>query len=217
MDMMCSRCKKRLAVVFMTRLEGDKTIYEGLCLRCAKELGLKPVSDLMEKMGITDDELDNMSDQMMDMFGGEGENGFEMGGAQALPFLQNILGAVGNGEIIPQKPKEEKDSPKEPTVRPAERPKQKERGRRGAPEKKYKHLDAYCDNLSLKAEQGKIDRIIGREREIYRVDFERQAEEQSLPDWRAGRRKDSRCRGDCAEARKRRCAIPSRGQKAVFA
>jgi len=131
MDMMCSRCKKRLAVVFMTRLEGDKTIYEGLCLRCAKELGLKPVSDLMEKMGITDDELDNMSDQMMDMFGGEGENGFEMGGAQALPFLQNILGAVGNGEIIPQKPKEEKDSPKEPTVRPAERPKQKERGRRG--------------------------------------------------------------------------------------
>ena len=105
MDMMCSRCKKRLAVVFMTRLEGDKTIYEGLCLRCAKELGLKPVSDLMEKMGITDDELDNMSDQMMDMFGGEGENGFEMGGAQALPFLQNILGAVGNGEIIPQKPK----------------------------------------------------------------------------------------------------------------
>lgn len=113
MDMMCSRCKKRLAVVFMTRLEGDKTIYEGLCLRCAKELGLKPVSDLMEKMGITDDELDNMSDQMMDMFGGEGENGFEMGGAQALPFLQNILGAVGNGEIIPQKPKEEKDSPKD--------------------------------------------------------------------------------------------------------
>ena len=87
MDMMCSRCKKRLAVVFMTRLEGDKTIYEGLCLRCAKELGLKPVSDLMEKMGITDDELDNMSDQMMDMFGGEGENGFEMGGAQALPFF----------------------------------------------------------------------------------------------------------------------------------
>ena len=169
MDMMCSRCKKRLAVVFMTRLEGDKTIYEGLCLRCAKELGLKPVSDLMEKMGITDDELDNMSDQMMDMFGGEGENGFEMGGAQALPFLQNILGAVGNGEIIPQKPKEEKDSPKEPVARPVERPKKKERGRRGAPEKKYKHLDAYCDNLSLKAEQGKIDRIIGREREIYRV------------------------------------------------
>ena len=88
MDMMCSRCKKRLAVVFMTRLEGDKTIYEGLCLRCAKELGLKPVSDLMEKMGITDDELDNMSDQMMDMFGGEGENGFEMGGAQALRFCR---------------------------------------------------------------------------------------------------------------------------------
>ena len=76
MDMMCSRCKKRLAVVFMTRLEGDKTIYEGLCLRCAKELGLKPVSDLMEKMGITDDELDNMSDQMMDMFGGEGASVF---------------------------------------------------------------------------------------------------------------------------------------------
>ena len=104
MDMMCTRCKKRLAVVFMTRLDGDKTVNEGLCLRCAKELGLKPVSDLMEKMGITDDELDSVSDQMMDMFGADGENGFEMGGAQALPpFLQNILG----GGLVPQEPKKE--------------------------------------------------------------------------------------------------------------
>ena len=92
MDMMCTRCKKRFAVVFMTRLDGDKTINEGLCLKCAKELGLKPVSDLMEKMGISDDDLENMSEQMMDIFGGDGDSGFEMGGAQALPFLQNIFG-----------------------------------------------------------------------------------------------------------------------------
>ncbi len=164
MDMMCTRCKKRLAVVFMTRLDGDKTVNEGLCLRCAKELGLKPVSDLMEKMGITDDELDSVSDQMMDMFGADGENGFEMGGAQALPpFLQNILG----GGLVPQEPKKE-ELPQEPPARLREKPKPP-RNKRGAPEKKYKHLDAYCDNLSLKAEQGKIDRIIGRDREIGRV------------------------------------------------
>lgn len=170
MDMMCSRCKKRLAVVFMTRLEGDKTINEGLCLKCAKEMGLKPVSDLMDKMGITDDDLDNMSDQMIDMFGSDGESGFEMGGAQSMPFLQNIMG-IGSNAIVPkedekgQKNQLESDD-ENPPVR--ERTK-KERRAKGAPEKKYKHLEAYCEDLSHKAEEGKIDRIVGRDREIGRV------------------------------------------------
>ena len=64
-SMLCSRCKKRLAVVFVSRMEGDKTYNEGLCLQCAKELGIKPVEDLMSKMGITDDQLDAMSEQLM--------------------------------------------------------------------------------------------------------------------------------------------------------
>lgn len=170
MDMMCSRCKKRLAVVFMTRLEGDKTINEGLCLKCAKEMGLKPVSDLMDKMGITDDDLDNMSDQMIDMFGSDGESGFEMGGAQSMPFLQNIMG-IGSNAIVPQE--EEKDGKNrlesDDGSSPVRERTKKERRTKGAPEKKYKHLEAYCEDLSHKAEEGKIDRIVGRDREIGRV------------------------------------------------
>lgn len=176
MDMMCSRCKKRLAVVFMTRLEGNKTINEGLCLHCAKELGLKPVSDLMEKMGISDEDIDSMSDQMMDMFGNgeEGESSFEMGGAQSLPFLQNIFGLGNNSSqessLVPQKQESDDSEFQElqPTVRP-EQGRREGKGKKGAPVKKYKHLDAYCDNLSKKAEEGKLDKIIGRDREIYRV------------------------------------------------
>ncbi len=167
MDMMCTRCKKRFAVVFMTRLDGDKTINEGLCLKCAKELGLKPVSDLMEKMGISDDDLENMSEQMMDIFGGDGDSGFEMGGAQALPFLQNIFGGnSAENAIVPQEP----ERPQEPPIPFPERPQgRRERRQKGAPEKKFKHLDAYCENLSRKAEQGRMDHIVGRDREIYRV------------------------------------------------
>lgn len=170
MDMMCSRCKKRLAVVFMTRMEGDKTINEGLCLRCAKEMGLKPVSDLMDKMGITDDDLENMSDQMMDMFGPDGESGFEMGGAQSMPFIQNIMG-IGNNSIVPQE--QDDDGTARPgsldDQNPVRERQKKERRTKGAPEKKYKHLEAYCEDLFLKAEEGKIDLIVGRDREIGRV------------------------------------------------
>ena len=61
-QMLCSRCKKRMAVVFITRMEGDKSVNEGLCLKCAKELNIKPVTDLMDKMGITDEQLDAMDD-----------------------------------------------------------------------------------------------------------------------------------------------------------
>lgn len=171
MDMMCSRCKKRLAVVFMTRLEGDKTINEGLCLKCAKEMGLKPVSDLMDKMGITDDDLENMSDQMMDMFGSDGENGFEMGGAQSMPFIQNIMG-MGNNAIVPQEQEEDTNSVDSSNMDESNfvrEHRKKERRSKGAPKKKFKHLEAYCEDLSLKAEEGKIDMIVGRDREIGRV------------------------------------------------
>ena len=70
-NMMCSRCHKRMAVIFMTRIEDGKTINEGLCLKCAKELGLKPVNDIMSRMGITEDEIDTISDQITETLGGE--------------------------------------------------------------------------------------------------------------------------------------------------
>ena len=79
-NMLCSRCKKRLAVIYMTRMENGQTVSEGLCLPCAKELGLKPVDDLMNKMGLSEEDLDKMSDQMMEVMGEmaeDGEDGFE--------------------------------------------------------------------------------------------------------------------------------------------
>ncbi|MBC3517015.1 ATP-dependent Clp protease ATP-binding subunit [Neobittarella massiliensis] len=157
--MLCSRCKKRMAVVFMTRMEGDKTINEGLCLTCAKELGVKPVNDLLDKMGIGDDDIEAMSEQLMELSGmQEGEDGdFEPGGSATFPFLNMFQqGQKEDGEIAEQAP-----AKKEGGARAAKRDKQE------AP--KHKYLDAYCENLTEKARGGKLDNIIGRSREIYRV------------------------------------------------
>lgn len=79
-NMLCSKCKKRMAVVFVTRMEGDKPINEGLCIKCAKEMNIKPVTDLLDKMGITDEQLDAMDDQMAGLIDSFGDS-FDMGGA----------------------------------------------------------------------------------------------------------------------------------------
>ena len=165
MSMLCSRCKKRVAVVFMTRMENGKTINEGLCLQCAKELGIGPVNELMEKMGITDDEIENMNDQLMGMMDEDGEeidldsdsddSDFVPGGAQTFPFLQNMFGKM-NG-VAGQNPQE---TPEKKTRRPDKREKK-------APKRKF--LEAYCTDLTQKARDGQLDRIIGRDEEIYRV------------------------------------------------
>ena len=155
-NMLCSRCKKRLAVIYMTRLENGQTVSEGLCLKCAKELGLKPVDDLMNKMGLSEEDLDKVSDQMMEAMGDleEGdEDGFEKGGAMPFPFLQNFFGGLANRE------KESEEG--------AAAPPRREKPEKGAP--KYKYLENYCENLTRKAREGRMDAIIGREKEIYRV------------------------------------------------
>ena len=155
-NMLCSRCKKRLAVIYMTRMENGQTVSEGLCLPCAKELGLKPVDDLMNKMGLSEEDLDKMSDQMMEVMGDmeDGEDGFEKGGAMPFPFMQNLFGGLMNRE------KENAEGEGNP-------PPKKEKPEKGAP--KYKYLENYCENLTRKAREGKMDAIIGREKEIYRV------------------------------------------------
>ncbi|MEG0913426.1 MAG: ATP-dependent Clp protease ATP-binding subunit [Oscillospiraceae bacterium] len=160
--MLCSRCKKRPAVVFMTRMEGEKSVNEGLCLVCAKELGLKPIDDLMKRFGISDEDLEAFSEQFA-MPGDEGsmENGdgadFESGGSPTFPnFFQNILGNMN----------------KQPEVDGDDNTNQKQsrRKEKSKPEEsKRKFLDNYCDNLSKKAREGKLDRIIGRDKEIYRT------------------------------------------------
>ncbi len=154
-SMLCSRCKKRLAVVFVSRMEGDKTYNEGLCLQCAKELGIKPVEDLMSKMGITDDQLDAMSEQLMNPEE-MGEEGFEMGGAAPLPFLNSIFGGAAQEENA--EGKSTSTDQKKGGAKP-----QKNK----APEKKF--LNTYCEDLTAKARRGGFDPIIGRDREIDRV------------------------------------------------
>ena len=165
--MLCSRCKKRQAVVFISTIQGTEKRDEGLCLICAKELGVPQVNDYLEKMGISDDDLEETykmlfgeSDPDADADEGEDDdNEFSPGGAgTVLPFFQRFAAANnavsntdGNTDGDKQNVKDDK-----------KRNKKKE-------EKKRKFLDTYCTNLTAKAKKGEIDRIIGREKEIYRV------------------------------------------------
>ena len=157
--MLCSRCKKRMAVVFVSRMDGTETKNEGLCLKCAKELGIKPVNDMMDQLGVTDEDLENMNSQLMGLMPQdgedlpEGEDGFELGGAQTFPFLQNLFG---------------KDTP---SSQPQDAKTGEEHQDKGKPKKnkKRKFLENYCTNLTQRAKEGKIDNIVGRDKEIYRV------------------------------------------------
>ncbi len=157
--MTCIRCKKRPAVVFVTRVDNGETSNEGYCLSCAKELGIQPVNDMLKKFGISDEDMEQMNEQMEEMMAmteGEtdGEEDFSPGGAPAFPFLQNLFGGPFPGAT----PKG--DMPN------AEPPK---KGKKGDKDKKRKYLDQYCTDLTAKARQGGMDPTIGREREIYRV------------------------------------------------
>ena len=161
--MLCSRCHKRPAVVFIAS-SVDSSQSQGLCLVCAKELGIKPVNDLMEKMGITDEQMEAMESELnelmnLDPAGGneDGESSFTPGGAATFPFLQSIFssGPQPGQQNNPGQAKQPEASPK---------------GKRGENRKtKRKHIEAYCTNLTGRAKAGEIDRIIGRDREISRV------------------------------------------------
>ncbi|MDD3692954.1 MAG: ATP-dependent Clp protease ATP-binding subunit [Oscillospiraceae bacterium] len=150
--MLCSRCKNRTAVVFITRLEGDKTINDGLCLVCAKELGIKPVSELLDKFGISDEEMEQMDQQLGELMETEDGDGFTPGGAATFPFLQNLFNVPPNKDL-----QQDKKNNKSSTNNKKNK------------EKKRKFLDTYCTNLTKRAADGEIDLIVGRDREIYRV------------------------------------------------
>ena len=181
-QMLCSRCKKRMAVVFITRMEGDKSVNEGLCLKCAKELNIKPVTDLMDKMGITDEQLDAMDDQMNGLLDSFGDS-FDMGGAQSMPFMQMFNMPAQRGEEDEEEDGEypqdeladgqmelyESGEEQESQMGGARNLSAKERRQQEKERKKYKFLSAHCENLTLKAKDGKIDRIVGRDKEIERV------------------------------------------------
>ena len=147
---MCSRCHKRPAVVFITKVEGNEQKNEGLCIPCAKELGIKPVDDLIKKFGLSDEDIEAMSEQMMQLTqptGEDGEDGdFEGGNMPTFPPMFMGFGPQEKGEKVTEK---DGSRPKGPV--------------------KHKFLDTYCDNLTAKARDGRIDRVIGRDEEIYRT------------------------------------------------
>ena len=157
-QVLCAKCKKRPAMFFVTKVEGDKTTQEGLCLKCAMEMNIGPVKQIMESMGISEDELEDVSEQFESMFGEDG--GFEPGGAGTMPFLQNF-GAVSNQQ-----------SGSEETVsseKGESGEKKKKWGKKDKSEKKRKYLSQFCTDLTAKAYSGEIDRIIGRDNEIHRA------------------------------------------------
>ncbi|MGN0964122.1 MAG: AAA family ATPase, partial [Dysosmobacter sp.] len=168
---LCSKCKKNVAVVFISRLDGGKTVNEGLCLKCAKELGLPQVDEMMKRMGISDEDLDTLSSEMLQAFngvenvedlpGGDEDSGEEEDGSTAtFPFLNRLFNSgdsarnAGHGE--------------EPQGGSARADRDKERkGDKGGGKRKY--LENYCQNLTGRAKEGKLDPVIGREQEIERV------------------------------------------------
>ena len=149
----CARCKKRPAVVFITRLEDGKKVNEGLCLLCAKELGIQPINDMLKQMGISEDDIETMNNEVEGLLSSTDESvsGGEDGGAPAVD-LPKIFSGLG----IPFG--QAKDAPKKKETKTEEK---------AVANRKF--LSAYATNLTAKAMQGKLDRIVGRERELDRV------------------------------------------------
>lgn len=175
--MTCSKCGKRPAVVFVSNNAGDSPT-QGYCLSCAKEMGIKPVEDLISKMGLSDEDLETVQDQMDSLMSDDGmkdlmesmnvenlaeqmeqfqeqseDNGdFTPGGTPTFPFFNNLF---GNADTQKQNSGEGKE--------------RKERRKSRKHDKKRKHLNLYCENLTEKAKEGRIDNIVGRDKEIERV------------------------------------------------
>ena len=172
--MLCSRCKKRPAVVFITAMQGEKKKNDGLCLVCAKELHVPQIDEYMKQMGITDEELEQISNQMMDMMDGES---FEMGGSGVMPqFLQSFMKDPGkifgnlkdDGEESNELQTADGDE-EIPSADYTEIPNGSRRERRSKRKKELRFLGNYCTNLTRRAAEGKLDAIIGRDKEIARV------------------------------------------------
>ena len=163
---LCSKCKKNVAVVFISRQnEKGEMVNEGLCLKCAAQLGLPQVEEMMKKMGISPEDLENINNEMMQAFGGaeelsdmteaqddDGDDDEESGKTATFPFLNRLFGSSNP-------PAEKSDAPSGREETP--------KGRKA--DKKHKYLDSYCINLSQRARDGKLDAVIGREEEIQRV------------------------------------------------
>ena len=160
--MMCSKCKKRPAVVFITSVQGSEKKNEGLCLSCANEMKIPQISEYMDKFNISQEEIDQLSDQVMTMLDGDS---FEMGGSGLMPdFFANMFG-MNNANKMNEIP----ESKNQPENKPEKEKRSLFGNRREKKQKELKFLGSYCTNLSKKASDGELDNIIGRDKEIARV------------------------------------------------
>ncbi len=167
---MCTQCGKNVAVIFITKIENGVQKQEGLCLRCARKMHIKPVDDVIEKMGLTDDDLDALSGDMMNAFSGmenladlasagddpDGDN--DEGKTATFPFLNHLFGERGGREDKTDRSGSQENS---------DSSERRESSRNGRGKRKF--LDNYCINLNQRAREGKLDRMIGREEELERV------------------------------------------------
>ncbi len=155
---LCTKCKKNIAVVFITKLENGVTMNEGYCLRCARSLGIPQIDQAVKQMGFSEEDLDNLSDEMSNMFGqidaGEADEDDMDSQTATFPMLNQLFGSTNMPKPVePKKEQEHKDE--------GEHPKKKA--------KKHKFLDSYCMDLTRRAKEGKLDRVIGRDVETERV------------------------------------------------
>lgn len=156
-NMICCKCKQRPAVIFVTKMEGEKTTNEGYCIQCAMEMNIGPIKQMMDNMGITEEQLDDMTEQMEQMMESMGEDAFQPGGASTFPFLQNMgLMPMDASEENVDLNGDKKNAPKG-------------KKKQGTKNDKRKMLSLYCTDLTGRAREGKLDRIIGRDTEIARA------------------------------------------------
>jgi len=160
---LCTKCKKNIAVVFITKMENGVTLNEGYCLKCARSLGIPQIDQAVKQMGFSEEDLDNLSDEMSSMFGqidpSEADDDEMDSQTATFPLLNQLFGGIGqpkSGEELPA----ERGEPSEKSEN-GEKPKKKS--------KKHKFLDSYCMNLTGRAREGKLDKVIGRDVETERV------------------------------------------------
>lgn len=164
---LCSRCKKNVAVVFISQMNSDPSKNQGYCLKCARELGIGPINGLMQQMGLTDEDIDQMSSSMTDFSqympdvddqaialseepdeDGDDKSDDDIGRTRSFPFLEKMFrGGLGDS-VDASAPKKTED---------------------GKKDKKRKNLNAYCTDLTARAREGKLDNIVGRDSETQRV------------------------------------------------
>ena len=160
---LCTKCKKNIAVVFITKVENGVALNEGYCLKCARSLGIPQIDAAVKQMGFSEEDLDNLSDEMSNMFGqmegSEGADDDEQDSRTAtFPMLNQLFGSMGGGkENLPA----QQEAPKKKEEKGEEVPKSKN--------KKHKFLDSYCMDLTGRAREGKLDKVIGRDVETERV------------------------------------------------